>query len=42
MWERGGAIETYTNVVRCEVFSIENCNVKNMQEYLGNNVIFDI
>jgi hypothetical protein len=34
----GGGIEIYTNGVWCEVFSVENCNVKNMQKYLKNNI----
>ena len=40
----GGRIETYTNGVRCEAFSVENCSVKNTQdyEYLGNNTYFVI
>jgi hypothetical protein len=28
--ERGERIETYGNGVRCEVFSVENCDGKNM------------
>jgi hypothetical protein len=31
----GERIETYRNGVRCEVFSVENCNGKNMKKYLG-------
>jgi hypothetical protein len=38
----GWRIETHINGVWCEVFSAESCKVKNMQEYLGNNVIFEI
>jgi hypothetical protein len=38
--ERG--IKTYTNDVRCEEFSVENCIVKDMQNYLGNNIKSDI
>jgi hypothetical protein len=37
-----GRIETYANGVWCEAFSVENCNVKNMQKYLRNNIKFDI
>jgi len=36
----GGRIET--NCIWYEAFSVENCNEKNMQEYLGNNIKFDI
>ena len=34
----GERIETYTDGVRCEVFSVENCMIKNMQIYWGNNI----
>jgi len=34
----GGRIETYTSDLRCETFSVENCNVKNMRKYLVNNI----
>ena len=37
MWGRG-RIKTYTDGVRCEVFSVENCNGKNIHIYLGNNI----
>ena len=34
----GGRIETYRNGVWCEVFSVENCNGKNIHNYLQYNI----
>ena len=35
----GGVVETYTNGVRCEMFSVENCNGKNMAETFGKIIL---
>ena len=33
-----GGIETYRNGVWCELFSVENCNGKNMWTYWDNDI----
>jgi hypothetical protein len=38
----GGDIETHTNCVCFEVFSVEKYNINILQQYLVNNIKFDI